>query len=98
MLAISMQYLFLKSHIPCILALTAFLASVCTSGIAKGLDGYVPTQISLGMWRPLPNAIMNKKRVVHTLAVSYFHCKSTADIEISVIITLRDLSSSMPSI
>ena len=60
--------------------------------VAKGvLDGYVPTQISLGQQRPFTINIMNKKRAVHTLEVPCFHCKSTADIKISSIITSRDL-------
>ena len=51
---------------------------VMISGIAKGgLGGHVLTQISLGQQRLLTNDITNKKQVMHTLAASRFHCKST---------------------
>ena len=57
------------------------------SGITK-LGGHMPTQISLVQRCLLTNAITNKKRV-HTLEVSHFHCKSTTDIETSILNEVR---------
>ena len=53
----------------------------------------VPTQIFLGERCPLAFVIMDKRQIVHTLVVRYFCCKSAVDINISSIITSRDLGS-----